>query len=197
MGYKEFSHDSVVGYDVKQEGDTLYIMGAEDLEEDIDFSDETALKRLATRATHTANGLFELIVGNCNIDQPDIAPDAHLEIFLSLAGLACEIYLKSLIYYDCKNGGKMIHSHDLQDLFRCISQEKQENVREKIDDIDKFLPELSKLFPCLRYDYEYNHIRGEYLVIFDLMKVLKELSNSNPAIETGSIRSANGILMLT
>ena len=46
------------------------------------------------------------------------------------------------------------------------------------------------------YDYEYNHIRGEYLAVFDFMNELKVLSNSNPAVSTGAMRYANHNLKL-
>ena len=196
MSGREFTHDSILGLNVRQEGSTLHIEGAEFTKKDVNYSDEIEMKRLATRANQTADGLFDLITRNCNIDNPNITLDAHLEIYLSLAGLACEIYLKSLIYYDARNDGKKLGTHDLCGLFRMISQESKAAIRRKINDIDELLPSLSVLFMHLRYDFELNHIAGEYLAVFDLMKVLKTLSNGNPALETGYIRYANGTLQI-
>lgn len=196
MSGREFTHDAILELNVRQEGGTLYAEGT-DAKKDVNYSDEVEMKRLATRANHTADGLFDLITRNCNIDNPDIALGAHLEIYLSLAGLACEIYLKSLIYYDARNRGKKLGTHDLCDLFRRISQESKETIRREINDIDELLPSLSVLFKDLRYDFELNHIAGKYLTVFDLMKVLKTLSNGNPALETGYIRRANGALQIS
>ena len=196
MSGREFTHDSILELNVRQEGGALYIEGT-DAKKEVNYSDEVEMKRLATRANRTADGLFDLITRNCNIDNPDITLSAHLEIYLSLAGLACEIYLKSLIYYDARNSGKKLGTHDLWDLFRRISQNRKEAIRREINDIDGLLPTLSELFPRLRYDYEFNHIEGEYLTVFDLMKVLKTLSNGNVALETDCIRYANGTLQIS
>ncbi len=196
MGEKEFRHDSVIGYDVERNGNSLHIKSVYSTPREVDYSNENELKRLATKANNTANGLYELIIKNCNIENPDIAVEAHLEMYLSLAGLTCEIYLKSLIYYDCLNEGKQIRDHDLGRLFSKISSDKKAIIRSRINNIDELFPDLSKLFPKIRYDYEYNHIRGEYLAVFDFMNELKVLSNSNPAVSTGAMRYANHNLKL-
>lgn len=196
MSDKEFRYDAVVGFDIEQHGDTLYIKGANFLSKDIDYTDEKSMKRLATKANSTADGLYDLITKNCNIIKPSLSPKSHLEMYLSLAGLACEIYLKSLIYYEFKNDGAIIRQHNFEKLFRRLSQDKQQVIRNAIANIDELLPRLSILFPCLRYDYECNHIQGEYLAIFDFMNELKSISNQNPPVLTGAIRCANGELML-
>lgn len=195
MSGREFTHDSILELNVRQEGGTLYAEGTE-AKKDVTYSDEVEMKRLATRANHTADGLFDLITRNCNIDNPDIKPSAHFEIYISLAGLTCEIYMKSLIYYDTKNDGKQLKTHDFRMLFGRISQKNREVICEKINDIDRLLPSLSELFKHLRYDYEFNHIEVGYSTVFDLMKVLKTLSNGNPAVETGYIRCANGEMQI-
>ena len=200
MGEKAFRHDSIVGLDVEQKDSALIIRGAKFANEAIDYSNEEDLKRLATRANQTADGLFDLIAANCNMDSPDISPSAHLEMYLSLAGLACEIYFKSLIYFDCNNKGENLaraEGHKFEKLFNLLSAEKQETIKERVKGIEELLPELSYLFPHMRYDFELNHIQGEYLTVFNLMQELKILSNSNPAVKNGSIRFANGTLMLT
>ena len=196
MESKEFRHDSVIGYMTRVNGDALVIEGVKYLPEEIDFTDSNAVKILASRATHTANGIYDLIKRNCDISNPDISPKAHLEMYLALGGLACEIYMKSIIYNENLHNGKKATGHKLDDLFGQLPLGIQRIIVSKIINIEALLPSIKDMFTALRYDFENNHIQGEYLVVFDLMEELNKISNGYPTKATGALRYANGTLFL-
>lgn len=196
MKSNEFRKDLVKGYDLTQEGNTLYIKGASFLPKEIDYTDIDNVKILATEAVNTADGFYDLIKKNCNTSDPDISPKAHLEMYLALSGLACEIYMKSIIYNENLHNGKKFIGHKLDFLFEAIPDVHKDAIRNKIKDIDIVLPTVGNAFETIRYDFELNHIQGDYFVLFDLMEELKKICDSYPKIETGSIRFANGILDL-
>lgn len=192
----EFRKDLVKGYDVEQKGNTLYIKGAYFLPQEIDYSDQDSIKILATNAVHTANGFYDLIKTNCDIQNPEISSKAHLEMYLALAGLACEIYMKSIIYNENLHNSKKMKGHKLDELFSMLPIDVQNNLKTQFSNIGTILPSVGDLFMTLRYDFELNQIQGDYFIIFDLMEALSNISNSYPKKTTGSIRAANGILCL-
>ena len=181
---------------VRQEGDILHILGADFFSSKMDYSDEERIKILATKAVHTANGLADLVNNNCNIQKPNSSPEAHLEMYLSLAALACEIYMKSVIYNENLHNGEQVRGHYLDELFKRLPEAVQITLQRKFINIEETLTPIRDMFEKLRYDFEQFHIQGEYLVIFQLMEELRKNTNSYPKRETGSISSANGILYL-
>ena len=196
MESKEFSKYSVYHYDLQQEGETLYIKGASFLPEEVDYTDENSIIILATKAVNTADGLYDLIKCNYNTNDPDISAKSHLEMFLSLAGLTCEIYLKSIIYYENKHNGKKNTEHNLSQLFKNIPKEHKDTIKQIIPNIDEILPSIGNVFKSFRYDFEINSIQGEYLYLFDFMEKLRTICKSYPSYNVGEIRYANGIMSI-
>lgn len=117
-------------------------------------------------------------------------------MYLALAGFACEIYMKSIIYNEDLHNKIKIRGHGLDELFQMLPSDIKEKVKSQINNIEELLPAIGKLFMILRYDFECNHIGGEYFLVFKLMEILKEISHSYPKGETGSIRFVNGTLYL-
>lgn len=196
MGRNEYRRDLVRQIIVEQNGTNLLIKGAEYFPSKMDYSDEVRLKILATKAVHAANGFAELVSNNCNIKEPDASPEGHLEMYLSLAALACEIYMKSIIYNEGLNNGKMVKGHHLDELFAKMPESVHLTLNQKFPDIEKILYEVRDVFEKLRYDFEQFSIHGDYLVIFQLMNELKLISNAYPKRGTGSITIANGVMYL-
>jgi len=195
MADSKFSRDLVNGFTAHEENGVLHIEGANFLPDSIDYSDNDSVKILATNAVNTADGLYSLVTNNCNISAPDLSVKAHLEMYMALAGLACEIYLKSIIYNENLHNNKQVKGHKLNELFFKIPNSCQDEIRTEISNIDSVLPTIGDLFTELRYDFELNHIQGDYLIVFKIMEKLKTISHRYPTKNIGSIRYSDGCLM--
>lgn len=176
------------------EGSTLIIDDVNFLPQNIDYTDTGCVKRLATSAIHTADGFYDLVKGNCRTTDPDISYNAHLEMYLALSGLACEIYMKAIIYHENLYNGKQVRGHKLDDLFGQLPVIIQEAIANKISNIVLILPAIKDMFTTLRYDFEQNYIQGDYLVIFELMEELRRIAHTYPQIKSGAIKYTNGVL---
>lgn len=177
------------------EGNTLVIEGADFLPSTVDYADIDSIKLLATNAIHTADGFYELVKNNCNTITPDFSAKAHLEIYLALSGLICELYMKAVIYHENLHGGKIIKKHELDVLFEKLPDGVQEILINKINNIRDILPTIKDMFTTLRYDFEQTHIQGDYLAVFKLMEELKTIAHAYPQRKAGAIKYANGALM--
>lgn len=176
------------------DGGTLVIDAVNFLPQDVDYTDSDSVKVLATSAVHTADGFYDLVKRNCNTSDPDISYDAHLEMYLALSSLACEIYMKAIIYHENLHGGSQARGHKLDDLFTQLPVTVQGAVSSKINNIVATLPKIKDMFTTLRYDFEQNHIRGDYLAVFDLMEELRTIAHTYPQKKPGAVKFANGTL---
>lgn len=184
----------VIDGPVHLEGGTLVIDAVNFLPQDVDYTDSDSVKMLATSAVHTADGFYDLVKQNCNTSDPDISHDAHLEMYLALSGLACEIYMKAIIYHENLHGGKQTRGHKLDELFTLLPVSVQGAVSSKINSITATLPAIKDMFTTLRYDFEQNHIQGDYLVVFRFMEELKAIAHTYPKKKAGAVKFANGTL---
>ena len=50
------------------------------------------------------------------------------------------------------------------------------------------------MFATLRYDFEQNRIKGDYLVVFRFMEELRTIAHTYPQKEIGTVKYANGTL---
>ena len=207
MSNNEYSRSLTTGVIAHVEGESLVIDGPAHLEEgtlvidavnflpqDIDYTDSDSVKVLATSAIHTADGFYDLVKRNCNISDPDISHDAHLEMYLALSGLACEIYMKAIIYHENLHGGKQARGHKLDELFIQLPALVQGVVNSKINNIVATLPTIKDMFTTLRYDFEQNHIQGDYLIVFKFMEELRTIAHTYPQKKPGAVKFANGTL---
>ena len=176
------------------DGGTLVIDDENFLPHDVDYSDSDSVKMLATSAVHTADGFYDLIQQRCRTANLDISHDAHPEMYLALSGLACEIYMKAIIYHENLHGGKQARGHKLDDLFSKLPISVQDAVSKKIDDIVTTLPAIRDMFETLRYDFELNHIQGDYLIVFRFMEELRTIAHTYPQKKPGAIKFANGVV---
>ena len=142
------------------DGGTLVIDAVNFLPQDVDYTDNDSVKILATSAVHTADGFYDLVKRSCNTSNPDISYDAHLEMYLALSGLACEVYMKAIIYHENLHGGTQARGHKLDDLFTQLPASAQGAVSSKLNNIVAILPTIKDMFTTLRYDFEQNHIRN-------------------------------------
>ena len=178
------------------DGGTLVIDAVNFLPPDVDYTDSDSVKVLATSAVHTADGFYDLVKRNCNTFDPNISYDAHLEMYLALSSLACEIYMKAIIYHENLHGGKQARGHKLDDLFTQLPVTVQGAISSKINSIVAMLPTIKDMFTTLRYDFEQNHIRGDYLAVFDLMEELRAIAHTYPQKKPGAVKFANGTLAI-
>lgn len=209
MGNNEYSRSLTTGVVAHVEGESLVIDGrahldgstlvidsANFLPQEVDYTDNDSVKILATSAVHTADGFCNLINQNCNTIDPDISHDAHLEMYLALSGLACEIYMKAIIYHENLHGGKQVRGHKLDELFTLLPISVQGVVSSKITSITATLPAIKDMFTTLRYNFEQNRIQGDYLVVFRLMEELKTIAHTYPQRKAGAVKFANGTLAI-
>lgn len=194
MSSKEFSKQLIREYNMEVDGSALHINDAHPLPEEIDYNNNDSVNILATKAFQTADGFYHLIKNNCNISEPSASADARLEMYLALAGLACEIYMKCIIYFEKRPGGKQCKGHKLNGLFLLLPDAYRDEIKQRIKGIEVELPKIGDVFETLRYDYELNRIQGNYLLVFDLMELLHAICDSFPKRIVGEIRYANGIL---
>lgn len=176
------------------EDGTLVIDAVNFLPPNVDYTDNDSVKMLATSAVHTADGFYDLVKRNCDTNNPEISSESHLEMYLALSGLACEIYMKAIIYHENNHGGKQVRGHRLDDLFAKLPSALRGTIACNISNVTAILPAISDMFTTLRYDFEQNHIHGDYLVVFKLMEELRTLAHIYPQKKTGAVKYANGVL---
>ena len=209
MSNNEYSRSLTTGVIARVEGESLVIDGSTHLDgstlvidavnflpQNVDYTDSDSVKMLATSAVHTANGFYDLVKKNCNTPNPDISHDAHLEMYLALSGLACEIYMKAIIYHENLHGGMQVRGHKLDDLFAQLPTLVQGAISSKINNIATTLPAIRDMFTTLRYDFEQNHIQGDYLVVFKFMEELRMIAHAYPQKRPGAVKFANHTLAL-
>ena len=207
MSNNEYSRSLTTGTVAHVEGESLVIDGPAHMDvstlvidsvnflpQEVDYTDNDSVKMLATSAIHTADGFYDLVKQNCNTTDPDISHEAHLEMYLALSGLACEIYMKAIIYHENLHGGKQVRGHKLDDLFSQLPIGVQGAVSSKINNIAAILPAIKDMFTTLRYDFEQNRIQGDYLVVFKFMEELRTIAHTYPQKKTGAVKYANGTL---
>ena len=175
-------------------GSTLVIDSVKFLPQEVDYTDNDSVKILATSAVHTADGFYDLVKQNCNICDPDLSNEAHLEMYLALSGLACEIYMKAIIYHENLHGAKQARGHKLDDLFSQLPVLVQGAISGKINNISTILPTIKDMFTTLRYDFEQNCIKGDYLVVFNFMEELRAIAHTYPQKKAGAVKCANGTI---
>lgn len=196
MSNNEYSRQLVTGFIAHVEGEVLVIEGANFLPQNVDYKDDNSVKMLAASAIHTADGFYDLVKRNCYTTNPDISYGAHLEMYLALSGLACEIYMKAIIYHESLHNGEQVRVHYLDELFSKLPLATQEAIVSNISNIAMILPAIRDIFIILRYDFEKNHIQGDYLVIFELMEELRIIAHKYPEINLGAIKCTKGTLLL-
>ena len=177
-------------------GGTTVTIGNAFLRESVDYADTTNVRVMASNAVHTANGLYELISKNCDTAKPSISKEDHLEIFLALAGLTCEIYMKSIIYNEFMHGDQKLKKHYLDELFEMLPDNIQTELSAKIPKLKEAVGEIKDIFIKLRYDFELNTFAGNYLVVFQLMEELKSISNRYPTETRSMLSYAAGIAII-
>ena len=196
MKSNEFKKDLVKDAEINVVNASISFKKINFYPKEADFSDNEFVKIIASNAVNTANGYYDLIKKNFSANKADLSPEAHIEMYLALAGLTCEIYLKSIIYNEFKHNGKKYFEHNLKNLFDKLPDIHKSRITNKIPNILEDLQTVSKVFEELRYDFELNHIDGNYFVLFDLMEELSAISNNYPKQSVSSLRYANGVLRI-
>lgn len=192
MKSKVFSRDIAIKKEIKRVGNTVSVTTIGPFPKEVDYTDRDSVQISATNAVHTANGLYDLIKGACNPQNPNSLANEYVEMHYALAGLVCEIYMKSIIYNENLHNGKKFKGHKLDELFQTLPENTQEKIKETIPNIDIKLPLVGNVFETLRYDFELNSIQGEYPMVFELMEILRAISNGYPQKPICTVRFIQG-----
>ena len=100
------------------------------------------------------------------------------EMIFSLVALACELYLKSLVYSDC-NQRIVVKQHDLYSLYELLPQHLKTKIidltKESESDFAKKLDENKNVFIRFRYSYEMKGYRINATFLLEFMNALSVL----------------------
>ena len=141
-------------------------------------------------ALASAEGFFDLISNNC--DYHTFEPvHGNLETIASLAALASELYLKSILMKELGLSPKEIRDkfrtkgHDLRVLYNALSAESKHALVESIDgavteaDLESLIDPIKNVFKDYRYDYELSSgLELSYGFLFELLMRLRDLAHS-------------------
>ena len=161
--------------------------------ERVDFSDPENIRIAAQNAIRTADGFSDLVSNNINPD--DLSKISHVEMYLALSCLACEIYMKSIIYYEMKDDFKQIRGHKLTDLFTMMPTSKRDQLSAKYTELSELLTEVSDYFEKYRYDFELNAYNANLFPI-QFMKDLKVISHTYPTKPRAEVIYSGGSLTI-
>lgn len=154
--------------------------------EKFDFKkDECSSRYLAYNAKASADEYFKFIKKNFNIRRLDIE-HPKFEIFVSLCGLTCELYLKSFLYYlQSKDDITYIKGHKIySDLYNKLSPNNKEKIKKEIsnqlpyENFEKEFNKLDTIFEDYRYSYELNGFTLNTPFLLVLLKTLSEIDFS-------------------
>lgn len=194
MENKEFSKHLVNELNIEKKEETLYISSGSPFPDQIDYTDFNQVKIVASNAIRTGDGFYRLIKENCDTSNLEVSSNARLEMYFALAGLACEIYMKGIIYFENKHNGKKYTGHKLSELMNHLPETYKAEIQNSINDIELSLPLVENAFTDLRYDFELTHIQGNYLLLFDLLDELKTIVDKYQKTKVTEIRYVNGTL---
>lgn len=162
---------------------------------EVDFSNDLNVKVMATQALKTADGLASLVHKNRDSKRP-VSDNDNFELLISLCALACEIYMKAIVYYHNAHGGDKIRKHKLNELMTMLPDEEKNRIRAKIPNINERLPAISDAFVELRYVFELNAFNKEYLLVFDLMDELYDICLKIERYKMPILKYESGIIRI-
>lgn len=146
---------------------------------------ECSSRYLAYNAKASADEYFKLIKKNFNIKRLELERP-KFEIFVSLCGLTCELYLKSFLYYlQSKDDITYIKGHKIySDLYNKLSQNSKEKIKMEInkklpdESFEKEFSKLDTIFEDYRYSYELNGFTLNTPFLLELLKTLSKIDFS-------------------
>lgn len=162
---------------------------------DVDYNDINNVRVMATYAIKTANGIADLICEKIDMSNP-LSQNDNLELYIALAALAAEIYMKAMIYYDNKHNGKCIKMHNLFNLYKKLPKTSRESLEKEVPEIPMYLDSISKAFEEMRYAFELNSFNKDYLFVFKLLEALKEHTQQYDMYELPLLKYAGGTLLV-
>lgn len=143
------------------------------------------LEDISYSAKEVADGYYELIPDNYDWFKIDIGAKSKFEMYLAIAGLACEIYLKAILYRCNGIKASSRKKHDLKELFILLDGCRHDLAERIISDVCKndntdFYEELDRskdIFNEFRYSYELNGYTIHVLFVITFMNSLKEITD--------------------
>ncbi len=87
-----------------------------------------------------------------------------------------------------------MRGHELDTLFSKLPTSVQRGISSRITSIAATLPAIKDMLSKQRYDFEQNHIVGNYLVVFRFMEELHTIAHTYPQMTSGAVKFANGTL---
>ena len=162
---------------------------------DVDYNDINNVRVMATYAIKTANGIADLIHEKIDISNP-LSQNGNLELYIALAALASEIYMKAIIYYSNNHNGKIIRRHHLCNLYKQLPKATRDSLEKELPEIPKYLESISNAFMEMRYFFEFNAFNNEYLFVFKLLKALENHTKRYEMYELPLLKYAGGALLV-
>lgn len=153
----------------------------------INFSALGEAKGLAFGARSAADGYYGLIKNNFDLNEVELSAEKRFEMAIALAGLACEIYIKSLLYFEQSNEVvEQVRGHNLVDLFQQLSDRRKSEIERKTSDrydfeepfIDK-LDKIKDVFEVYRYHYELSCFSVPARFLSSLLSVLHDVCHED------------------
>lgn len=159
------------------------------------YDDEKNVKMIAAQALKTANALYSLVHEKYDMSK-SAAENDNIELLISLAALACEIYMKARLYDQDRNNGKRISGHKLRELMHELSNEDVATITQQIPNIETRICAIENAFVDLRYVFELNAFDKEYLLIFDLMESLHDICTEIEPCDMHVLRMNSGTICI-
>ena len=152
MDENRYSRDLVKDFNAYMDGETLVLDGDVHVENEVliieqtnffpskfDYSNRDEVILLASSAVNTADGFCELVEKNFDTTSSDVLKEKHLEMYLALAGFACEIYMKAIIYFEDLHKNEKIKTHELNKLYNKLPFELQKTMADECGNISDIL----------------------------------------------------------
>lgn len=172
--------DGVISEELNEAGGETVTLGASD----------SFTKDYPGLALASAEGFFDLLSHNCDFRAFEPV-HGNRETMASLAALASELYLKSILMKELGLSPKEIQGafcgkgHDLKVLYNALSAESKLTLIESIDgvategDLESKTDAIKNVFKDYRYDYELSSgLELPYGFLFELLMRLRDLAHS-------------------
>ena len=157
------------------------------------FEGADQYRAIAGRAKDRADYYFRYVTEHFDIDNPDLSSSGNLEIFVTWAAFACEVYLKSILYEldaeecdkECPDGRKRFRGHCLSEIYGKLVKSDEEHgsdysfqISSGIQRFEEQLNAVSTYFEYYRYDFEKDKETLNYAFVFKLMEKLHSITDS-------------------
>ena len=179
----------------------------------VPFQGAEIYRAIAGRARDRAEYYYKFVIDHCNVDNPDFSSSGFLEVYVTWASFACEVFFKSILFNieaeeffkEDSQGKKRIQKHNLWKLYedlkkadRVYGTDYSSRISDRFENFEKQLKETSDYFIKFRYDFEMSIETINYTFVFALMKNLHSVVNDISFVKSTEIfQDENGWLNIS